>query len=86
LFWGIGGQVRFRKFARKLDLVFAPVPSSSGHEVGRGDTIAHQKPRPVFAENFHDRSNRNLLSHHCRTAGAFTMHGLPFVMEPQVSV
>src|SRR5215475_6981234 len=86
LFWGIGGQVRFRKFARKLDMVFARIPTDSGHEVGRGDAIAHQKPHPVFAEDFHDCSNRNLLSHHCRTAGAFTTHGLQFVVKPQMNV
>src|SRR5262245_23514681 len=86
LFWGIGGQVCFRKFARKLDLVFTRIPSDSGHEVGRGDAIAHQKPHTVFAENFHDRSNRNLLSHNCRTAGALTTHGLPFVVEDRKSV
>src|SRR6266511_756387 len=43
LFWGIGGQVRFRKFARKLDMVFARIPTGSGHEVGRGDAVSYGK-------------------------------------------
>src|SRR5262245_56565295 len=42
LFLGICGQIRFRKFARKLDLVFALSPTDSDHEVRLLEAIAHQ--------------------------------------------